>query len=122
MQAKRLRRRIDPVVEQVMCGLCGLLANSDHWADAAQTQNGATQGALRQLRMRFANRVLAHYGIKLVYAANLFVLRSATGQTVLVPHLGALWPAADRIAKRPCDPLDSELVAELKRSSAGVHS
>jgi hypothetical protein len=105
-----------------MCGLCGILANSDHWADTARAQNGATQSALRQLRIRFTNRVLAHYGLKLDYAANSFVLRSATGQTALVPHLGALWPAADRLAKRPCDPLDSELTTALKQSSTGVHS
>jgi hypothetical protein len=104
-----------------MCGLCGVLANSDHWADAAQAQSDATPSALRQLRIRLANRVLAHYGLRLDYASGSFVLRSATGQMALVPHLGALWPAADRLAKRPCDPLDQTLIAQLKRLSTGAY-
>jgi hypothetical protein len=44
------------------------------------------------------------------------LLRSATGQAALVPHLGALWPAADRLARKPCDPLDPELIAALNKA------
>ena len=31
----------------------------------------------------------------------------------MVPNLGALWPAAEAMAKRPCDPLDRALIAAL---------
>ena len=101
-----------------MCGLCGALAGSDHWSDAAVTAGG-TRDQRRQLRNRVAGAVLAHYGLSLREAAGGSpVLQSATGQTVLVPHLGALWPAAERLAKRPVDPLDPDLVAALTRRGA----
>jgi hypothetical protein len=33
----------------------------------------------------------------------------------VVEHAGALWPTAERLAGRPCDPLDPVLLAELER-------
>jgi hypothetical protein len=99
-----------------MCGLCGVLAKADHWSDTAANPEGTTRGALRQLRARLANRVLAHYRLKLSETASAALLQSATGQTAVVPHLGGLWPAAERLAKQSCDPLDSKLIDELNRS------
>jgi hypothetical protein len=75
---------------------------------------------MRQLRTRLANRVLVHYGLKLSEAAGSLLLQSATGQTALVPHLGGLWPAADRLARQPCDPLDPKLLASLSRSGTAA--
>ena len=98
-----------------MCGLCGALAGSDHWSDATVTAGG-TRDQRRQLRNRIAGAVLAHYRLTLREAGGGSpVLQSATGQTALVPHLGALWPLAERLAKRPLDPLDPDLVAALAR-------
>jgi hypothetical protein len=75
------------------------------------------------MRNRVANAVLGHYGLKLTaLAGGSSLLQSRTGQTALVPHLGALWPAAERLAGRSCDPLDPGLIAALSRlgESAGV--
>jgi hypothetical protein len=105
-----------------MCGLCGILASADHWADTAANPEGSTPTRLRQLRARIANRVLSHYGLKLNDAAGSMALQSATGRTALVPHLGALWPAADRLTKKPCDPLDPELISALLRDIAVVRT
>jgi hypothetical protein len=59
-------------------------------------------------------RLLAYYRLSLKEAAGGSpVLQSAAGQTALVPHLGALWPAAERLVKRRVDPLDPDLVAAL---------
>jgi hypothetical protein len=69
---------------------------------------------MRQVKTRLANHILAHYGLRLSDAGGSLLLRSATGHAVLVPHLGALWPAADRLARKNCDPLDPELFAALK--------
>jgi hypothetical protein len=101
-----------------MCGLCGAFADSDHWANVAHDRIDATPRALGQLRTKLANRVLAYYGLSLSDAAGSLLLRSATGRSALLPHLGALWPAADRLANRPCDPLDPGLLAAL-RGQAG---
>jgi hypothetical protein len=101
-----------------LCGLCGALASADHWADAAVTAGG-TRSQRRQMRNRVANKVLAHYGLSLRGSdGGSLVLQNRTGQTALVPHLGALWPAAERLAKRPLDPLDPDLIAALTRHGA----
>jgi hypothetical protein len=101
-----------------VCGLCGVLAGADHWADASVAAGG-TRTQRRQLRNRVANEVLAHYGLSLQEAATgTPLLRSRTGQSALVPHLGALWPAAERLARRSLDPLDPDLVADLTRRGA----
>jgi hypothetical protein len=98
-----------------MCGLCGVLAGADHWSDTAATPENSTPSQLRQLRTRLANKVLAHYNLKLTDAPGGLVLRSATGQSALVAHLGTLWTAAERIQGKPLDPLDGELIAALGR-------
>jgi hypothetical protein len=104
-----------------MCGLCGVLGAKDHWTDAAARPG--TFGVARTTRRRerfariaLANRILGHYGLKLSdFEGQSYVLRSATGRTELVPHLAGMWSAADRLARRPCDPLDFELIAALER-------
>jgi hypothetical protein len=102
-----------------MCGLCGALAGADHWTDAAVTAAGGTRSQRRQLRTRVANEVLAYYGLNLKEAAGgCPLLQNRTGQTALAPHLGALWPAAERLAKRPLDPLDPDLITALTRHGA----
>lgn len=101
-----------------LCGLCGALAGADHWTDAAVT-DGGTRSQRRQLRNRVANEVLAYYGLSLREApGGSSLLRNRTGQAALVAHLGALWPAAERLAKRPLDPLDPDLIAALTRHGA----
>ena len=101
-----------------MCGLCGALAGADHWADAV-VMTGGTRSHRRQLRNRVANEVLAYYGLSLKEAAGSApLLQNRTGKAALVPHLGALWPAAERLAKRPLDPLDPDLIAALTRHGA----
>ena len=102
-----------------MCGLCGAFADADHWSNSS-TANGETHGRLQQVRLKLANHVLAHYSLRLTDAGGSLLLRSATGRAALVPHLGALWPAADRLARKPCDPLDPELIAALKRPGTGI--
>jgi hypothetical protein len=102
-----------------MCGLCGAFANADHWSDRP-ADNGEARGRLRQVRTNLANRVLAHYSLRLSDTGSALLLRGATGQTALVPHLGALWPAADRLARKPCDPLDPELIAALRKVATGT--
>jgi hypothetical protein len=102
-----------------MCGLCGVFVNADHWSDSS-ADNGETRAYSRQVKTRLANQVLAHYSLRLTDAGGSLLLRSATGRAALVPHLGALWPAADRLARKPCDPLDPELIAALKHPGTGT--
>jgi len=96
-----------------MCSLCGVLAGADHWTDAG----GAASGQARQVRTRVANAVLDHYGLRLDEWAGGLVLRNRTGRSAILPHLGALWPAAEDLAGRTCDPLDPALLAALDRAT-----
>ena len=105
-----------------MCGLCGVLGGADHWTEGAGTTAPAAMTATqaRRLRARVASRVLAHYGLTLGdWTAGAYILRGRTGRTAMVPHLGALWPAAERLAGRGCDPLDPELIRHLDRTGRG---
>jgi hypothetical protein len=104
-----------------MCGLCGVLGSEAHWTDAAARPGaflGRTEMTRRQerfARIALANRILRHYGLKLGdFEGQSYVLRSATGRQELVPHLAGMWAAAERLAGRPCDPLDPELIAVLE--------
>lgn len=101
-----------------MCGLCGTFGGSDHWtagtgADAA----GATPTAERRARAATANEVLAFYGLSLSEWTGRFTLRSRTGRMAVVEHFGAIWPEAERLAGRPCDPLDEALIARLEAAA-----
>jgi hypothetical protein len=108
-----------------MCGLCGVLGAEDHWSEAAarpRSFTGAPGGTpptrrqQRQRRIALANRVLQHYRLRLAdFEGRSYLLRGATGRQEVVPHLVHLWAAAERLAGRPCDPLDEALIAALER-------
>ena len=90
-----------------MCALCGILL-TDHWAE----QDGGRRG--RAFRVALVNRVLDHFGLRLDdWAGSVYILRDAKGGTAIVDDLGALWLHAARLAGRPLDPLDPELVRAL---------
>jgi hypothetical protein len=102
-----------------MCGLCGVFGNEDHWTDGASLGGGTRPRTRRHERLhRFAlaNRVLAHYGLKLSdWQGSSYVLATRTGRTAMVDHLAALWPVAAQLSPRPCDPLDEALIAALEQ-------
>ena len=90
-----------------MCVLCNVLVN-EHWAE----QEGGRRE--RVFRVRLVNRVLGHYGLRLDdWSGRVWVLRDAKGHTAVVADLGSLWAEAEKLAGRPLDPLDPELVAAL---------
>lgn len=117
-----------------MCGLCGILGNERHWTERAAHPaifggagsgdgNGAPEerprvspAHERQQRVRLVNRVIGPLGLVLAdWPPSSYVLRTKTGRSELVSHLGDLWPAAERLLGRPCDPLDPGLLARLAR-------
>jgi hypothetical protein len=62
-----------------------------------------------------ANRVLKHYRMTMSdWQGSAFVLSTATGKTEIVDNLSHLWAAAERLLRRPCDPLDEVLIALLE--------
>ncbi|MCX8998408.1 hypothetical protein NOF55_14935 [Rhizobiaceae bacterium BDR2-2] len=105
-----------------MCSLCGVLGGADHWADAAARPGVYTRNVERIDRRReriarvaAANRILAAYALTLSdWQGASYVLASRTGKSEVVEDLGHLWPAAERMIGRDCDPLDPDLIARLE--------
>ena len=95
-----------------MCSACGFPAAPGHWTDAGAPTPGD------RLRLRFArlariNRLLAPWGMKAHDdgATPGLQLIAPDGRRELVADLGALWPAAERLAGRPVDPLAPRALA-----------
>lgn len=109
-----------------MCALCGVLGGSDHWTDTAARPGVFTRNVdslqrrrERLKRVRAAQQVLAFYGLTLSdWQGTSFVLSTMTGKTELVDNLTHLWAAAEKLIRRPCDPLDPALMARLEAGSA----
>jgi len=99
-----------------MCGLCGILGVAEHWTDSAGGAPGATASrqADRQHRARIANAVLGVFGLKLSDWMNRYTLTGPTGRSAVIDNLGAVWPMAERLTGRPCDPLDPAVIAAIE--------
>ena len=105
-----------------MCSLCGVLGGQQHWTDAVNDaaefpgrQVRQTRLQERQHRVRIANRVLRHYGLRVTdWDGKGYQLGSFTGRTEIVDNLTQMWAAAAELLGRPCDPLDPALMAHLE--------
>jgi hypothetical protein len=99
-----------------MCALCGLFEGEIHWTDSA----GVGRIPVRQARLRrvaLANQVLRHYRLSLSdWQGSKYLLSTATGAIEIVDNVAALWPAAERLLGRHCDPLDDALIEALERN------
>ncbi len=111
--------------------LCGEFVSQIHWTDrhvedkARAASSTGTWGDYHRFRRRdrlyrtkVANEVLRHYGLKVSdWAGSKHILRDGKGRSELVQDLGSLWPAAQKLAGRPLDPLDPALHAGLLEAS-----
>src|SRR4051794_1006980 len=105
-----------------MCSLCGVLGSNAHWADAVAREGVYTRAGdaiarrrERANRVRIANRILAHWRMKLSdWQGTSFLLSTLTGRTVIVEDLGDLWSAAEKLIGSPIDPLAPEVIASFE--------
>ena len=97
-----------------MCGLCGVFGVAEHWTDGT----GASR-AEAQHRVAVGNDFLVVFNLKLAEWSGRYTLTSPTGGSAVVENFGSLWPAAERLAGRPCDPLDAKVVATAEKRSRG---
>jgi hypothetical protein len=86
-----------------------MLGGAGHW-----TEQGASDPAAVIRRADMVARILAPYDVACAPAAGQLVLTGPSGRTRAVRHLGELWPVAERLAGRPIDPLDPDLLALLE--------
>jgi hypothetical protein len=106
-----------------MCGLCGVLGGRGHWSDSAAAPavfanrtEAQTRGRERQSRVRLLNTILKHHGIVVKdCSGSSYLLTSLTGRTAIVETIADLWPAAERLAGRPIDPLDERYLSTLAK-------
>jgi hypothetical protein len=110
-----------------MCSLCGVLGGNEHWTDAAARPGVFTRNVERldrrrerARRVKAANRALACFGMSLSdWQGSAFVLSTRTGKSEMIEDLGHLWPAAERLSGRVCDPLDPVLIARMEEGTNG---
>ena len=115
-----------------MCVLCGQdFVGQVHWTDRHVEDRARAPGPGvdpveyqrdrrrdRNHRAALTNEVLRHYGLRVEdWSGSKYVLRDRTGSAELVQDLGALWPAAAKLAGRPLDPLDPFLQEALSAAS-----
>jgi hypothetical protein len=106
-----------------MCSLCGVLGGYEHWAEAVARTGVYTRNVdvierrrERRNRMRIANAILAQFGMTLSdWQGSSFLLSTRTGKTEIIADLGHLWPAAERLSGRICDPLALPVIEHLER-------
>ncbi|MGR9251194.1 hypothetical protein [Rhizobium leguminosarum] len=105
-----------------MCSLCGVLGGNEHWADAVARPGVFTRNVERidrrrerANRVRVANQVLAGFGMTLSdWQGVSFVLATRTGKSEIIEDLGHLWPAAERLSGRVCDPLNIDIIERME--------
>jgi hypothetical protein len=105
-----------------MCSLCGILGCDDHWSHAVARDGVYTRNTDRLARRaeaarraKVANAALAHLRLSFGdWQGRSYVLRSATGKTVLFDALGHLWPEAEALSGRVLDPLDPDWLDRIE--------
>ncbi|MXN51610.1 hypothetical protein GR158_10820 [Shinella sp. AETb1-6] len=110
-----------------MCSLCGVIGGNEHWTDAVARPGVFTRNVERLDRRRervrrvsAANSVLSAFGMSLSdWQGSAFVLATRTGKSEMIEDLGHLWPAAERLSGRVCDPLDPQLISRMEEANHG---
>jgi len=104
-----------------LCALCSVLGGKGHWSDSAGAPEvfaGRTEPQTplreRQTRVRILNTVLKVHGVAIKdWSGNSYLLTSRTGRTAIVDTISDIWPAAERLSGRTCDPLDENYLRSL---------
>ncbi|TCS72825.1 hypothetical protein [Effusibacillus lacus] len=108
-----------------MCVLCGESVMKIHWTDRKQGHDGSNPIAVaggqqrarqrdRLHRIRLTNRILRYYSLSVEdWSGSKFILRDKKGRSAVIQDLGELWPAAEKMAGRPLNPLDPSFLSYL---------
>jgi hypothetical protein len=102
-----------------MCGLCGALGVEGDWTDAASAPvTGApTVRAQRLARVHVVNMMLKEFNLVLAdWEGAKYQLSTRTGRTEIVDNLSQVWPAAEHLLGRACDPLDPALIERMEHA------
>jgi hypothetical protein len=86
-----------------------------HWTDRAADATDSTTARRRQAAI--VDLVLEPLGLRCSERDGRLVVTGPSGRSRVVDHLGALWPAAERLAGQPIDPLEPQMLERLERST-----
>jgi hypothetical protein len=105
-----------------VCSLCGTLYSTRHWAEApgdgAEVEARRAWMRDRLRRVGMLNRVLGPLALSVdEWEGTAYVLRTRTGESVLCADLATLFVEAQRLARKPLDPLDPGLLDRLGAAS-----
>ena len=106
-----------------MCVLCGYGLSPYDWVTAStsgpsQGREASTPRAARRaalVRARICDAVLERYGVRVRTSTGGYVVSDAKGRSRIVRTLSEIWAQAGELTGRPLDPLDAELLAQLRR-------
>ena len=59
--------------------------------------------------------MLEPFGVRCAEWQGRLTVSGRTGRSMVVGHLGALWPAAEKLAGRPIDPLVEAVIERVER-------
>jgi hypothetical protein len=96
-----------------MCILCYGLTGEEHWTDARVGAEAAA--TLRARRRALLTNVMAAHGLdyKDDTTGVTSLVSNRKGGVEVARSLGEVWAAAEKLVKRPLDPLDAALLARL---------
>jgi hypothetical protein len=103
-----------------VCILCYGLTGEEHWTDA---RVGAEPTAsVRARRRALLIEIVGAHGLAYKDDPSGFtaIVSDRKGGVQVARNLGEVWAAGEKLAKRPLDPLDSELLARLRRDTPPV--
>ncbi len=95
-----------------MCGFCGIWGAKNHWS--LKSSNPGVFAALsgsERMRERYAqcavlNEVLRGFHLKVRdWGGTQWIVEHVSNGSEIVDSIAALWPAAEKLAKRRIDPL-----------------
>jgi hypothetical protein len=97
-----------------VCILCYGLTGEEHWTDARM--GAEATASLRARRRALLSNVMAAHGLdyKDDTTGVTSLVSNRKGSVPVARSLGEVWAAAEKLAKRPLDPLEPELLARLE--------
>lgn len=104
-----------------MCVLCGYGLSPYDWSSALAangSENGDPHRTARRaaiVRARICDAVLESYGVHVHTTGREYVVSDGKGRRRIVHSLADLWAQAAALAGRPLDPLDDDVLAQLRR-------
>jgi len=104
-----------------MCAFCTMLTGERHWTEAgtnAGHQSAPPSGRARLMsrtaRIQLINRIADQYGCKVSdWANSSFIVRSASGRSVIVDSLPKIWMTVETLSSKVADPLDPGFLEKL---------